>query len=104
MSCVIRGSLRHVSEAQLLMDPGVSRRINESACGKCLPKNRLMVGADLRSPVPSLLGVQRGTVGDASSAHSRSQARHLLSSRLLTPAFHFPAFLWCPSYSSSLTV
>lgn len=36
-SCVILGSLRHVSGAWFLMDPGVSRRINESAHGKCLP-------------------------------------------------------------------
>ena len=42
----------------------------------CL-QNWLMVEADLRPLVSLLLGVQWGTVGDAGSVHSRSQARHL---------------------------
>lgn len=42
----------------------------------CL-QNWFVVGADLRALVPLLRGVQRGTVGDAGSARSRSQAHHM---------------------------
>lgn len=69
----------------------------------CL-QNWLMVGADLRPLVPLLLGIQWGTVGDASSARSRSQACHLRSNRRLAPVFCFPTFLLCPSCSSFFTV
>lgn len=68
----------------------------------CL-QNWFVVGADLRALVPLLLGVQRGTVGDASSARSRSQAHHMRANQLLAPAFHFPAFLLGPSFPSSLS-